>query len=80
MAKSFQVNVHEAKSTLSQLLKRAEDGEEIIIARRGQPVARLVPVHSGGGGLPHGVLMGQIVIGPDFDAPLPDDMAEAFGA
>ena len=79
MTKSFQVNVHEAKSTLSQLLKRAENGDEIVIARRGQPVARLVPVRSGGG-LPHGVLKGQIVIGPDFDAPLPDDMTEAFGA
>jgi len=78
MTKSLQVNVHEAKSTLSELLKRAEDGDEVIIARRGQPVARLVPVRSGRG-LPHGVLKGQIVIGPDFDAPLPDDMAEVFG-
>ncbi len=79
MAKTLQVNVHEAKSTLSALLKRAESGDEVIIARRGQPVAKLVPVRSARG-LPVGIFKGQIVIGPDFDAPLPDDIAEAFGA
>ena len=78
MAKSVQVNVHEAKSNLSELLKRAEAGEDVVIARRGHPVARLVPV-GGASGLPHGAWRGLIEIGPDFDAPLPAEIGEAFG-
>ena len=41
-----QVNVHEAKTHLSRLLARAEKGEEIVIARAGKPVAKLVRIHS----------------------------------
>jgi prevent-host-death family protein len=43
------INMHEAKSTLSQLVRRAERGEEIIIARNGVPVARIVPLTGDGG-------------------------------
>ena len=42
------VNVHEAKTNLSRLLKRAEAGEDVVIARNGKPVARLTPVRSQG--------------------------------
>ena len=75
-----QVGMHEAKTNLSQLVERAEAGEEIVIARNGTPVARLVPiVESGSFAAVYGALRGQISIADDFDE-LPDDIAEAFGA
>jgi prevent-host-death family protein len=74
-----QVGMHEAKTTLSQLVERAEAGEEIIIARNGKPVARLVPV-AGKNALAevYGALRGQVHFADDFDE-LPDDIAAAFG-
>jgi prevent-host-death family protein len=72
------VGVHEAKTHFSQLLARAEAGEDIEIARRGEVVARLVPVRRPG--RRHlGVDEGRVTIGEDFDAPLPDELAAAFG-
>lgn len=72
--------MHEAKTKLSQLVERAEAGEEIIIARNGNPVARLVPVRSENRLADvYGALRGQIRVADDFDE-LPDDIAEAFGA
>ena len=62
------VNVHEAKTTLSRLLERAEAGEEIVIARAGKPVARLVPYASERPKRVFGRLRGQIVMHGDFDA------------
>jgi prevent-host-death family protein len=74
-----QVGMHEAKTTLSQLVERAEAGEEIVIARNGKPVARLVPVVSTNAlASVHGALRGQVHLAEDFDE-LPDDIAEAFG-
>jgi prevent-host-death family protein len=75
-----QVGMHEAKSTLSRLVERAEAGEEIVIARNGKPVARLVAV-AGESSLAavHGALRGRVHFAEDFDD-LPDDIAEAFGA
>ena len=74
------VGMHEAKTKLSQLVQRAEAGEEIVIARNGQPVARLVPVaRSNELAAVYGALRGRIEIADDFDE-LPDDIAEAFGA
>lgn len=66
-----QVNVLEAKTQLSRLLARVEQGEEIIIARDGKPVAILT---SAAKRLPRapGRLKGQITIGDDFDEPLPE--------
>ena len=63
-----QVNVHEAKTQLSRLLQAVEDGEEIVIARAGKPVAKLVPAPDGRPREP-GWLKGQIWISPDFDEP-----------
>lgn len=72
--------MHEAKTKLSQLVERAEAGEEIIIARHGKPVARLLPVFSTNSlATVHGALRGRIALADDFDD-LPDDVAEAFGA
>lgn len=72
--------MHEAKTKLSQLVERAEAGEDIVIARNGRPVARLVPVVAAGSlAEAFGALRGQIRMADDFDD-LPDDVAEAFGA
>ena len=63
------VNMHEAKTHLSRLLEQALDGEEIIIARAGKPVARLVPYREEVVRQP-GRLRGEIRIADNFDEPL----------
>ncbi len=73
------VNTHQAKTHLSRLLDRAANGEEIIIAKAGKPVARLVAYRQEAGPRAGGQWRGLVRIGPDFDAPLPPDIAEAFG-
>jgi prevent-host-death family protein len=74
------VNVHEAKTQLSRLLERVRTGEEIGIAKAGEPVARLVPYTPARAPRKPGLLKGKIRIGKDFDDPLPDDLLSAFGA
>lgn len=71
------VNVHEAKSSLSQLLRRVAAGEEIIIGRNGDPVARLVPYRESAHPRSPGRLRGLIELAPDFDA-TPEDLIDAF--
>ena len=72
--------MHEAKTKLSQLVERAEAGEDIVIARNGKPVARLVPVASEGSlASVRGAWRGRVRIAEDFDE-LPDDIADALGA
>ncbi|HSG49072.1 MAG TPA: type II toxin-antitoxin system prevent-host-death family antitoxin [Longimicrobiales bacterium] len=71
------VNVHKAKTELSRLLEAVEAGEDVIIARAGVPVARLVPVRADE--RTPGRLAGALRIREDFDAPLPDALGEAFG-
>jgi prevent-host-death family protein len=71
------VGVHEAKTHLSRLLERVEDGEEIVITRRGEEVARLVPARPGGARR-LGVDRGRYVVPDDFNAPLPDEVLDAF--
>jgi prevent-host-death family protein len=66
----MQVNMHEAKTTLSELVAAAESGEEVIIARNGTPAARLVAISAEHAPVRLGVLSGEIEIGPDFDEPL----------
>lgn len=76
-----QVNIHEAKTHFSRLVEEAAKGKEIVIARAGKPVARLVPLKSAKRRKRIGVLKGQFLrIGDDFDAPLPPELAEPFGA
>lgn len=65
------VNVHQAKTHLSQLLQDIEQGEEVVIARAGVPVARLVPwAEPPSVVVSPGAMRGRILIGDDFDAPL----------
>ena len=76
-----QVNVHEAKTKLSQLLAEVEGGREIVVARNGKPVAKLVPFPTEGNkkGFRLGTLKGQIWMSSDFDAPLSDEELKAWG-
>jgi prevent-host-death family protein len=72
------VNIHEAKTHLSRLLVRASSGEEIVIAKAGKPVARLVPVVERPAQRRPGTAKGQVTLSPDFDAPLPEDLLGEF--
>ena len=72
------VNMHEAKTQLSRLVERALQGEEIVIARSGKPVARLVPVKQGLAPRQPGSMRGLIVVPDDFDDPLPEDLLRLF--
>jgi prevent-host-death family protein len=72
------INLYEAKTNLSRLVERAAAGEEIIIAKAGRPLARLVPMNKRSGPRPLGMFKDEIVIHDDFDAPLPDALAAAF--
>lgn len=74
----MEVNIHEAKTQLSRLLKRVEEGEEITIARAGVPVAKLIAIAPANVVRPLGAMEGQIYIAEDFDAPLPDDLLGLF--
>ncbi|HEX8361550.1 MAG TPA: type II toxin-antitoxin system prevent-host-death family antitoxin [Longimicrobium sp.] len=72
------VNLYEAKTRLSQLVERAAAGEEIIIAKSGRPVARLMPLPAPRAPRTPGALRGQIRVADDFDDPLPPDILAAF--
>jgi prevent-host-death family protein len=72
------VNTHEAKTQFSRLLRRVAAGEEITIANRGVPVARLVPVPPEKTQRVLGIFRGQFSVPADFDAPLPDALLDLF--
>lgn len=72
-----EVNVHEAKTHLSRLLRRVNAGEEVVISRAGKPVAKLVPYEQPAKRL-LGLDEGLFDVPDDFDAPLPDDVLDAF--
>ncbi len=69
------VNMHQAKTNLSQLVAKALLGEDVVITRSGKPVARLVPIYQQR--VP-GLARGRIHIGDDFDSPLPEDILDDF--
>jgi prevent-host-death family protein len=73
-----EVNVHEAKTHLSRLLARVAAGEEVVIAKGGKPVARLVPFEQLAQDRIPGRERGRIRIAEDFDAPLPEELQRAF--
>lgn len=76
---AVRVTVHEAKTHLSRLLGRVEQGEEVIIARGRKPIARLVPVdRRERGGRRFGTLRGQVVVGKEFFEPLPEHELERW--
>lgn len=66
----IEVNIHEAKTQLSRLIARVEQGEEVVIARAGEPVAKLVRVSKSKRSRKLGEYAGKIWIADDFDAPL----------
>jgi len=72
------VNVHEAKTIFSKLLKRVQLGEEIVIAKAGKPVARLVPLARPPLARQPGSAKGRVTVNADFDAPLPPELQKAF--
>lgn len=71
------VGVHEAKTHLSRLLNTVAAGEEVVITRRGEPAARLVPIRSTAGRA-FGIDRGRLSIPPDFDAPLDESIIDLF--
>jgi prevent-host-death family protein len=74
----LEVNTHEAKTHLSRLLQRVAAGEEIVISRAGKPLARLVPFRKPNRNRTLGEDKGRFHVPEDFNAPLPDDLVEAF--
>jgi prevent-host-death family protein len=74
------INIHEAKTHLSRLVDRAAAGEEIIIAKAGKPLAKLVSLTEVKPPVRFGTLAGILRIPDDFEAPLPPDLLEAFEA
>ncbi len=75
---SSTINIHEAKTHLSKILKRAEAGEVIIIARAGRPIAKLVAIHDDVNERRAGRYAGLGSISEDFDDSLPSETLEAF--
>lgn len=74
----MEVNIHEAKTHLSRLLQQVALGEEVIIAKAGKPVARLVAIKDRKRKRPLGLAKGEIWVADDFDSPLPPDIEESF--
>lgn len=72
------VNVREARTHLSRLLRQVEAGDEVVIARNGTPAARLVPVKKRGN-RQFGALKGRLVVPDSFFEPLPDTELAAWG-
>ena len=75
---SVVVNIHAAKTQLSRLLDAAAAGEEVIIAKAGKPVAKLVPIDAAAPPRRLGILDGKIHVPDDFDNPLPDEIIAEF--
>lgn len=73
-----QVNIHEAKTNLSRLVDKVASGTEVVIAKAGKPMARLVPIKPVLRVRKPGFLKGKIKIADDFDAPLPPQVLDAF--
>jgi prevent-host-death family protein len=74
----IQVNMHEAKTQFSRLIARIQRGDEVIIAKAGKPVARLVPIYEATGERTPGSAKGKIELSPDFDEPLPEEILAEF--
>jgi prevent-host-death family protein len=69
------INIHDAKTHLSRLVEQAAQGKEIIIAKAGKPMARLVPLEDVPRPKKFGLLKGKIQVPADFDAPDPEVLA-----
>jgi prevent-host-death family protein len=75
----MKINIHDAKTNFSKLVDKAEAGEEIIIARRGKPIAKLIGLGPVKNRREPGSAKGDsIFVAEDFDAPLPEDLLRDF--
>jgi len=72
------LNIQEVKSQLSKVLEKVAAGTEVIIAKKGKPVARLSPVERGKPRVQFGMLKGKVKVADDFDDPLPNDVLSDF--
>jgi prevent-host-death family protein len=72
------VNIYEAKTRLSALVEEAIAGEDVIIAKAGKALVRLVPVNKGGAKFKFGFLKGKLEVSDDFDEPLPPEILRDF--
>jgi prevent-host-death family protein len=72
------INIHEAKTHLSRLVDEVSAGEEIIIAKAGKPLARLIPFQRRSGRRKLGALAGRFRVPDNFDAPLPSEVLDDF--
>jgi len=72
------ITIHKAKTQLSRLIEKASHGEEIVIARGKQPVAKLVAIEGRQGKRKAGAWKGKIKIGPEFFEPLPPEELEGW--
>jgi prevent-host-death family protein len=73
------INIHAAKTHLSSLVEEAAAGEEIVIAKAGKPVARIVALEKSDARKTFGMWKGKIWVSKDFDAPLPQELLKGFG-
>ena len=72
------INLHEAKTHFSKLIERVRRGEEIIVAKAGKPVAKLLPIAQGAQVRVPGSARGKLTMADDFDAALPDGVLDSF--
>lgn len=72
------INIHEAKTHLSRIVEEVAAGKEVVIAKAGKPMARLVPMKQGITKKHLGLLKGKIKIPPDFNEPLPETIMRLF--
>ncbi len=72
------VNIHEAKTHLSAILKRVESGEDVLIAKAGKPIARVSPIPTTSGKRQPGSAKGKIIMTQAFMKPLPEDILKEF--
>lgn len=72
------INIHEAKTHLSRLVEQVAGGDEIVIAKAGKPIARLVPLEKPTNTKRLGLLKGKVKVPRDFNAPLPEDLLAEF--
>jgi len=74
----MEVNIHQAKTHLSRLLERVAMGEEVVIAKAGKPVAKLVPIRPATRKFKLGSAKGEFVVPDDFNDPLPKEIEDLF--
>jgi prevent-host-death family protein len=74
----MEVNIHHAKTHLSRLLEKVALGEEVVIAKAGKPIARLVPFGKTPRNRVLGTAKGDFVVPKDFNKPLPKDVEDSF--